>query len=453
MSWADLLHDASFQGVAFECERTHDAAKRALAEHEYPYLDGANVEDLGRRARRTTMTAVFWGDDYESRLQKFLQALDKRGTGELVHPVFGSMPNMQLEDYELSHDADNPDHCRVELRFVEATPGNPFFAQQLPDQKAEAVSALTDSTRSNGIAALGTALDALKSARGMLSRLNDLRDVITGTLNAARSQVQGIIGTTLDVIEYPQAFAGDIVSCLSGMADLRSFDVGVIMSDWKSLVGQIANTVELPASISGGTATVASSAGVVPAGVTSTTNGSVAVAGGSSTTTGTTGSSVTASTTGTSVAVMPAAVVAINANSADVSTVQAIIQLAAATQLADTASSILADEASDPTLSPTEIEQIVDDTRRSIQAAIDLHRKLYTLDTSRPIVEGLKDIALAVQTAAIAVIDARPPLITRTVTIAGNLHLTAFRWYGDYTRASELARLNPQITNPNFLHP
>lgn len=458
MSWTDLLHDASFRGVKFECERTHDSAKRALAEHEYPYLDGANVEDLGRRARRTMLVAVFWGNDYESRLQAFLQALDKPGTGELVHPVFGSMPNMQLDDYEASHDADNPDYCRVELRFVEATPGNPFFAQQFPDQKAEAVSALADTTRSHGIAAFGKALDALKSARGALSRLNNLRDVITGTLGAIRSQVQGIISTTLDIIEYPQAFASDVVSCLSGMADFRSFNIGTIMSDWKSLVGQLSNTVQLPAAISSGTATVASSAGMVPTGVTYTTNGSGATSAGSSGNTSTPGGGTpstggASTSSGTGATVMPAAVVAINANPTDIATVQAIIELAAATQLADTASSVFADEAASPTLSPAEIERIVDDTRTSIQAAIDLHRQLYTLDTSRPIVESLKDMALAVQTAAIAVMDARPALTTRTVTDSGNLHLTAFRWYGDYTRASQLALLNPQIINPNFLLP
>jgi len=439
MSWKDLLHDASFRGVTFDCLRTRDSAKRGLAEHEYPYIDGADVEDLGRRARRISMTAVFWGNDYESKLQAFLKAIDQSGSGELIHPVFGSIPNAQLDDYEVSHDAQNPDHCTVELLFLESKPSNPFFAQQLPSQKAEAISALTDGVRSSGISAFSSALDALKSVQGTLSRLNALRDVITGTLSAVRSQVQGIIGTTLDIIEYPQAFAADIVSYLSGMADLRPFDVGTIVSDWKSLTGQLTNTVQLPASINSGTATIGSSAGVVPAGVTSTTNS--------------TGGSTSVSGTSSTLAVLPSAVVAINGNPADVATVQGIVQLAAAMQLADTASTILADESADPTLSPADIELIVNDTRTAIQAAIDAHRSLYSLDVSRPITENLKDIALAVQTAAIAVIDERPPLATRTVTVAGNLHLTAFRWYGDYTRADELARLNPQITNPNFLMP
>jgi len=448
MSWKDSLQDASFRGVKFDVIRTHDSAKRDLSEHEYPYLDGADVEDMGRKARRITMTAVFWGDSYETQLQTFLGALDKPGSAELIHPVFGSIAKAQMESYEIPHDAESPDYCTVELAFVESTPSNPFFVKQLPAQQAEAISALTDAARSNGIAALGSALSALNAVKGKLQELNALRDVITGTVGAIRNQVQGIITSALDVINYPQAFAADIVSCLSGMADLRSFDVGVIMSDWKSLAGQLSNTVQLPAGINHGTAMAPSSSGMVAVGVAA---GSAGTGGGASSG-GSTGSGGGSTGSG-SAAATGSALVPANAPPADVALVTAFVQLAAATQMADTASSILADEAGDATLSPADIEQIVNDTRTALQAAIDQHRQLFPIDISRPITEGLKDTAQAVQAAAIAVIDARPPLGTRTVAMPGNLHLTAFRWYGDYTRAAELARLNPSITNPNFLLP
>ena len=45
----------------------------------------------------------------------------------------------------------------------------------------------------------------------------------------------------------------------------------------------------------------------------------------------------------------------------------------------------------------------------------------------------------------------KPPLITREVEVDSNFHLIAFRWYGDYTRADELARLNPAIKHPSFV--
>lgn len=428
MSWADNLQDAAFKGVKFDVQRERMSAERDTASHSYPYMDGEDIEDLGRTKRVINLTAIIWGDDYETKLQALLKVLDSSGPGELIHPVYGSVPNTQLKSYEIGHDAENPDACSIELRFEEATKGNPFFVQQLPAQKAAAVSATTEATRANGIAAFGSALDGLKSVKGGLSRLNALRDVMTGTLGAIRGQVQGVIGTALDIIQYPQAFASDIVGYLSGMSDLRSFDVGTMMSDWKNLFGQLDNTIQLPAGLNSGTATASSAEGTVPVGVPSVGDPA-------------------------SPSPVQASLEPVGALPADVAVVTAVIRVAAATQLADTASTILADEADEPTLSPAEIELIVNDVRTVVEAAIDEQRTLYPVTISRPIVEGLKDMALAIQTAAIAVITARPPLVQRTVDLPGNFHLTAFRWYGDFRRAAELARLNPQIINPNFLMP
>ncbi|BBF86272.1 phage tail/DNA circulation protein [Aquitalea magnusonii] len=416
MAWADTLLDASFRGITFDCLRTQDSVQRDTASHEYPYLDGADVEDLGRKARHITMSAVFFGKDYENRLQTFIKELDKPGHGELIHPVFGSIKQAQLTDYQVGHDADNPDYCTVELTFVEATPGNPFFVQQLPAQKAEAVSQLAATSRANGIEAFAKALDGLKSIKGNLSRLNALRDMMTGTLGAIRSQVQGIIGTTLDLIDYPRAFASDVMSLVSGIADLRGFDVGVIQSDWKSLVGQFDNVVALPSKVSAGSASTGGSSG-----------------------SGGTGGGVVADAK------------PIPAKPEDIALVTALVQISAATTLAETAGQILAAEAEQPTLSPQEVEHIANDVRDTLQQVIEAHRDLFSVEDARPVTEALKDTALGVQEAAVAVIEALPPLVTRTVDAPGNLHLVAFRWYGDYTRAQELARLNPKLTNPNAL--
>lgn len=467
MSWQDTLQDASFRGIRFDVLRVHDAVSRDLAEHEYPYRDGAEVEDLGRKARRMTLSAIFWGADYDTRLKRFLNALDGTGTGELIHPVFGSVPQAQLAHYSVAHEADHVDSCTVELAFIESTTSPGFFVKQLPAQQAATITALTTATRANAVAAFGQSIGLLATIKGKMRQLNALRSVMTGTLGAIRNQVKSIITTGLDVINFPQAFAADIVHCLSGMADLRSFDIGVILSDWKSLSGQLANTVQLPAGINHGTAVTASASGMTSVGIS--THASVNTTANSSSSSGSSSSSSTGSGTGNSGTSSPSAsgsstaspsataigssIVPAKADDADVAYVTALVQVAVALQLADTASAILADEAADATLSPAEIELIADDTRSALQTAITQHRAVYDLQTSRPIVEGLKDIALAVQAAALAVITARPPLVQRTVTVAGNLHLTAFRWYGDYTRADELARLNPQLVNPNFLSP
>jgi len=58
-----------------------------------------------------------------------------------------------------------------------------------------------------------------------------------------------------------------------------------------------------------------------------------------------------------------------------------------------------------------------------------------------------------VQELGAAVIARQPPLVRHTVESPCNLHLLAHRLYGDYSRAAEIARLNPGLREPNFLTP
>lgn len=421
MGWKDSLQDASFRGVPFDVVRTRDDLQSDLALHEYPYLNGADIEDLGRKPRRVRMTTVFWGDDYLVRLNNLINALNVLGAGELIHPVFGSMPRMVVESAGVDHDADSPDFCTVDMLFVMDTPSVPFAANQLPEQKAAAVNQAADAARNDGTGLFDQAMAGLKALKGVRARLNALRGTVLGTLAAIRSLVRGYITTTLDLIDFPRAFAADVTGMLSGIVDLRGFDADVMMADWRAVVRNLKSVVKLPASVSSGT--------------TSSGGGS----GGTATGSGASGQVTAGKPLGT--------------HPADVQLVTALVTLVAATTLADTAAMLLADEAAEPTLSPLEVEEIANDVRALTQDAIEQHRALFDLEAGRPVIEALKDMALAVQEAAAAVIDARPPLTTRTVDAPANLHLLAHKWYGDYARAAELARLNPQLINPNAIQP
>lgn len=405
MTWEYTLLDASFRGVPFDCLDTEDNATRAVASHEYPYLDGADIEDLGRKARTVTIKAFFHGDSYESRLQALLQALDEGGTGELIHPVFGSIVDALPTGYTISHNGEMPDSCTVTLNFTEATPGNPFFVRQLPLQLADVIALLTSPAFGNGASAFSSVIEALKGIRNTVSRLNALRNVLTGTLGNLRNQIRGAIGTTQDLIDYPRVFASDMLDMLRGLTERSSFAHGTALSDWKSMVRELDGIAQLPASVAAGTTSGDANAAVQPLG----------------------------------------------AHADDVALVTAMVRTAASTALAERAGQVFAAEAGQPTLSPREIEQMSNDARVALQASIDAWRALLPVETARPVTEALKEAALGVQDAAIAVIDVLPPLVTRRVEAPANLHLLAFCWYGDYRRACELARLNPVLSNPNSL--
>lgn len=389
--WADTLLDASFRGVTFDIIKTEDSAERAVAEHSYPYIDGADIEDLGRGPRHISVEAIFFGDDYEARLQAFLAVLDQPGAGELIHPVFGSIEFAQATRSTVRHEADNVDQASFSIEFSESTPSNPFFDRSLPSQKADAVGQHGALASASAISEFSDLVNRVHAALP-LATLDKLRQSMTGPLLAAMSQVQGVLTSGLDVLAYPRAWGNDISALVGGILDVRDFG-GNLMGDWSSVQSNLTlfdlfsaqPTVNPPAQIS-------------------------------------------ASTPPTEQQAVAAAAVTIKVNTA--------------VGVADAAGLVLAAEAKTPTLSPLEIEAIANAARSHIEEAITDARAVYHLERSRTITEPLKDQALAVQEAARAIIEARPPLVVRTIDAPGNLRLVAHRLYGDHTRAPELFRLN-----------
>ncbi|AOJ08651.1 DNA circularization protein [Burkholderia mayonis] len=425
MAWKDTLLDASFRGVPFDVQRTSDTIDRDTAEYAVPHVDGEDVADLGLKAHTVNLSAVFFGDDYEDRMNALLGALAVKGPGELIHPVFGSMPDMQLLGAQVSHDAEDVDACVIEMRFKRSTPANPFFVEQQPTQTADAAARLATDAQDAGTNMFEMAIDALKTMKAGLRRLNALRDVMSETFGPIKALVVGFRRATVDYLSWPGAFASDLIGLVSGIADFRSYDPGLVMSDWNDMRDQMKTVVKLPA---------ASAAGqplVIPGTQTTTAPPSEAV--------------------DPAAPYAPARPGTVAADAADVQLVTAITAVVVATVTAGVASDVLANEADTPTLTPAQVEQIANDTRELIQAAIDAVRAAVPVEQARPVIEPLKDAALSVQELAIKVIDVLPPIISRTVDAPANLTLLAHRWYGDYSRSAELLRLNPQIRNPNFI--
>lgn len=398
MAWSDNLLEASFRGVAFDIVKTDDSAEHALSEHSYPYVPGADVEDMGRGARRVAVEAVFYGDDYEVRLQAFLEALDgkdgqlseedARCGGYLVHPVFGMM-FVQVGRHTVHHDAENPDQATVSIDFVESTPSAPFFARELPAQKAEAIAQQGAAATVSASEAAAKLIERLQ-AYNPLAPLDTLREAMTAPLLYALDFTNSVL-SGLDVLAYPRAWGNDISAIVSGLLDIRVWGEQ-LEADWDSIQSDL-NAFSI----------FSSPPAVAPAQVTSTTPPS---------------------------------------ETQTVAAVALTMQVNTAIGLANAASYVLASESATPTLSPARIESIANAARTTIQAAIDQARITYGIEQSRAITEPLKGQALAVQEAARAVIAARPPLIQRQVEAPGNMHLLAHLWYGDHTRASELYRLN-----------
>lgn len=414
---AGPLVDASFRGVRFDCLKSVDSAQRDQAMHEYPYKDGADVEDLGRKARKVSLSAMFWGKDYQHRLRQFVAALDAAGPGELVHPVFGSMPQAQVVDYQISHDADATDSCTVEVNWVEATPGNPFFAAKKTLPQVEAISSQVDKLRQMAGEAFSKAQGLVATAKGALARVAALRQQLTATVRQLAAMANQAVAQVTDLLAYPQAFVAQAKQLVDEAANWR-FDLkaeigplpalktaaemsSATLADWKALRRRLEG---LPDAVRQGISPISASA-------------------------------------------------SLSVWSDDQRRIDALLQLNVSTKLASAAGGIFASESQKPTLTPPALEQIAGDVRASLQTTIDQWRAALPAEDAYKMVDGLRELGLQVQQGAAALIAAKPPLLKREVESACNLRQLAHLWYGDSERAAELLRLNPQLSQPNHLTP
>ena len=442
MAWRDDLLDATFRGVYFAVISTRDGAERALVQHEYPYRDGTEMEDMGRRPRKFTIRAVFWGDEYAAYMDDLIGALDVSGPGELIHPVLGSV-TVSVYSYEIDHHEDHPDYAEIEMVMIETGQDQPFFAAtctalgQADDRACNLAQAVAD-TRDwmlsvyaswvDTIAALPCVLAVAEAVSGVNAVLALARDVAALPLVV----LDAVLTAPLVVWTEATAVAGAVLDTALALPEAA---VGAFLP-FARFAGEL---VALPLTVAGEVltfpATVGSYAGAILGGPVADEPGPQPVF------------------------TLAPAVDAVTRQAPDLATVagQAWAYGALATNLARTvavvaeASRVLSAEITVPSLTPAEVETVVGSTRARMQAAIDDATAVLPTHASYPLAETLRTAALDIQELGRAVIHLNPPLLATAVSSPCNFHLLAHRLYGDYTRAAELARLNPGVRNPNFL--
>ncbi|RSZ35073.1 MULTISPECIES: DNA circularization N-terminal domain-containing protein [unclassified Variovorax] len=400
MAWQDTLLDASFRGIPIQIERVGRAGDRAVAEHQYPYTAGAELEDMGLGPRRVRVRAVFFGDDYESELQQFVDALELPGTGDLVHPIHGLMTVMATS-WEDEHDADFVDGAVVHVIFTEDSVRELVFSES-------STSTMTDAIASGAQSCRASADDALERFVGSTSFDLPRISVLTDAFSQAQSYVgrilsitgsSGLLLSALDPLLYPRAYAADLVATVDRAFQGLSF---------------------------GGRSAVYEGPAVALTAVSAIADFNV----------------VRTQLAPATLVLLPNVPVPSAAMLTDVAIVQAHARVHCAAAIAEAAAIVLAGEADVPMLQRKDIEQLTAQTRTTCQIAIDAARSALSPEASGQASTALATLAWQVQEAARAVINLRPPLVQRESPVSGPVRLVAHAMYGTPDRASELVALN-----------
>lgn len=119
MSWRDNLRRASWRGVPFEAWHADTQVGRRVAPHEYPFRDTAWVEDLGRGMRRLSVVGFLVGDDCLEQQEAMVEAAEREGPGELLHPTFG-LRQVSLVNLAVTSRHDLGRVVELSFQFLEA---------------------------------------------------------------------------------------------------------------------------------------------------------------------------------------------------------------------------------------------------------------------------------------------------------------------------------------------
>ncbi|MDD9911661.1 MAG: DNA circularization N-terminal domain-containing protein [Alphaproteobacteria bacterium] len=116
MVWLNSLQKASFRGVSFEIDSATLEGGRRLVEHEFPFQDKPEYEDLGRKAKPIVIEGLVIGDDYFPKRDALEKALEQKGSGQLVHPYRGTL-QVVVDSYRLSETTNEGGMARFSMTF------------------------------------------------------------------------------------------------------------------------------------------------------------------------------------------------------------------------------------------------------------------------------------------------------------------------------------------------
>ena len=220
----------SFRGVPFEVESTNLQGGRRGPLHEYPQEDTPWKEDMGRKGRTYPITAFVLGDDYLTKRNALKDALEKGGTGALVHPTYGKV-NVDVDTFDISESTASTNQARFTITFQES--GKTLF----PTTAISPISAVAGKASDMG----GSVLSVFETA---WNTINQASWIVENAIDAVTSKINSV---TAIVRKYasPDALRR-FTRKMDDMADSINTLVNTpaqLAEDWRDALIEVANVI------------------------------------------------------------------------------------------------------------------------------------------------------------------------------------------------------------------
>ncbi|MFS8930944.1 DNA circularization protein [Cupriavidus taiwanensis] len=220
MSWRDELRPASFRGVAFETRGHELGGGRRLARHEYPQRDEPYLEDMGKKAREYKVMAFVIGPDYRTARDALLEALERPGSGELMHPFFGRR-SVVAGEFGLKESTEEGGMATFSLVFTEAGKlAEPDVGIDLPAELAASQETAFDEVANDFADTFDLSGLPAWSLNDIEATINDF--VSLDAFKAVASEVSSFVSRVADLVTRPLDFANSVISLVRRVTNVAS---------------------------------------------------------------------------------------------------------------------------------------------------------------------------------------------------------------------------------------
>lgn len=260
MAFEDRL-TASFRGVEFLLEEADGESGRRAIPHAYPKKEIGYTEDNGKVLTQERISGRVVGDNYFEQLQAILEALNKQGPGELVHPWFGIR---KVQVGKVSHKLVNRIDGTATINFEVFEVGENLFPNSKSDTatqvktEAEKTKDAVNSSFENGfdtstLDGVGDMVDQFlddldELTRGLPSLPDDLRQW-TDRLMRTKDSVGKLLAYPGDLARETMGLLEDIKGVVKD--PIRALDVYAnVQSRWQGTRAELAITGGLARNIS-----------------------------------------------------------------------------------------------------------------------------------------------------------------------------------------------------------
>lgn len=217
MAWKDRLRPASFRGVPFFIDLSQFTAGRRVSFHEFPDRDNPFAEDLGKVGQTFKVDGHILGDDYFDIKLRLIEAANKEGPGELVHPYYGTI-SVQLGSFSIDEDTKEGRIAKVSFQFYES--GDNRYPKEVDDKQS----------------VLLEKVDAAKAAsKGEFDSRFSIAKLPGFAVDTARKSVE-------DAATFFENATKGVVATAEGIADL-AFDI-------RNLRAEVNDLLQSPAKLS-----------------------------------------------------------------------------------------------------------------------------------------------------------------------------------------------------------